>query len=88
MDDVATGSMAMSSVEYDRASNTTALVPAGMRGTGDMASLTKTKFSGLKLGLIKIFFNHTPTPEKTAVNNATAKMTSLLCAPPVLRLFR
>lgn len=80
--------MAMSSVEYDRASNTTALVPAGIQGTGDMATLTENTFSGLGLGLVESFFNHKPSPEKTAVNNAMAKMTSLLCAPPVLRLFR
>jgi Asp-tRNA(Asn)/Glu-tRNA(Gln) amidotransferase A subunit family amidase len=80
VEDVATVITVMSSIGYDSDDNTTASVPAGIKGIDYAASLTTGSLKDLRLGLLEGFFNRTSSNETTPVNNAMAAHISKLRA--------
>jgi len=63
---------------YDPADNVTALVPPEVRGRDYTAALSGGSLRGLRMGVVRGFFNDTPSPETTPVNEAMARILSLL----------
>lgn len=76
--DVATALTVMASTGYDAADNATALVPSSNRDIDYAASLSATKLSGLRIGVLNGFFNRSESAEVTPVNNAMIAMMSRL----------
>jgi Asp-tRNA(Asn)/Glu-tRNA(Gln) amidotransferase A subunit family amidase len=70
----------MVSVGYDPADNVTALIPSSSVGIDYSTSIHGSSLSGMRFGLIEGFFNRTPTPETTPVNDAMARVVNTLTA--------
>ncbi|KAL2263136.1 hypothetical protein VTK26DRAFT_8034 [Humicola hyalothermophila] len=81
--DLAVALAVMAGVGYDSRDNVTALVPPQVQHKDYAASMGTgrgSRLSGLRLGLLDGFFNHTESPETTPVNNVMADMISKLAA--------
>ena len=76
--DLAVALTVMSSVGYDPADNVTALIPPEVMGKDYTVAVRGGSLGGVRLGLIQGFFNHTASNETTPVNEAMAKMITLL----------
>ncbi|KUI52525.1 Glutamyl-tRNA(Gln) amidotransferase subunit A 2 [Cytospora mali] len=71
--DLAVALTVMAGVGYDQRDNATGLVPPGVIGTDYVAALRGSQgLSGLRLGLVKGFFNPTDSEETTPVNKIMA----------------
>jgi Asp-tRNA(Asn)/Glu-tRNA(Gln) amidotransferase A subunit family amidase len=64
----------MASTGYDAAYNQSALVPPTVRNIDYAASLTGGTLKGLRLGVLRGFFNFTDSPEVTPVNKVMEVM--------------
>ena len=73
----------MSTVGYDPADNTTALIPSSILGKDYMKAVEGGTLKGKRLGLISNFFNYTASHETTAVTQSMSQMVSLLKAAGV-----
>ena len=78
--DAAIALMVMAFREYDPEDNTTALVPATVRGIDYVASLTTGALEDLRLGVINGSFNRTGSNETDPVNTAMGLLTARLQA--------
>ncbi|CAK4032447.1 hypothetical protein D0865_09884 [Lecanosticta acicola] len=74
--DLAVALTVMSSIGYDEKDNTTALVPAGIRGTDYTSSLSAYPLTGMRFGLVEGFLNRTPSTENDPVNEVMQHMVS------------
>jgi Asp-tRNA(Asn)/Glu-tRNA(Gln) amidotransferase A subunit family amidase len=83
MKDVAVALTVMATTGYDAADNETALVPPANRNINYAASLTSALLKGLRIGVLKGFFNCTDSLEVTPVNNAMDSVMSRLLAEGV-----
>ncbi|MCJ1252808.1 hypothetical protein MMC24_000614 [Lignoscripta atroalba] len=72
--DAAVALTVMASTGYDPEDNTTALVPADIRGIDYSASLASGTLRGVRLGLLNGFFNRTAANETTPVNDVMDTM--------------
>ncbi|KAH6628608.1 amidase signature domain-containing protein [Chaetomium tenue] len=76
--DLAVALSVMASVGFDPRDNVTALTPRQVPPQDHSASLYRGNLSGLRLGLLNGFFDHTTSIETTPVNNIMASMISKL----------
>jgi Asp-tRNA(Asn)/Glu-tRNA(Gln) amidotransferase A subunit family amidase len=68
----------MSSIGYDPNDNTTSLIPASSKGIDYSAHIYGGSLRGLRIGLLRGFFNRTASNEITPVNNVMDHMVSVL----------
>ncbi|PSN59394.1 amidase signature enzyme [Corynespora cassiicola Philippines] len=78
--DVAVALTAMTTTGYDTADNATALVPNANRNLDYASTLRLGSLKGLRLGLLKGFYNFTDSPEVTPVNNVMDSIAGKLTA--------
>lgn len=79
VEDLAVALTVMSGVGYDAEDNTTALIPAGVKGTDYTAGLKKTEtLEGMRFGLVEGFFNRTPSLENDPINEAMQRTVARL----------
>jgi Asp-tRNA(Asn)/Glu-tRNA(Gln) amidotransferase A subunit family amidase len=81
--DVAVALTVMATIGYDAADNATALVPSAKRNIDYATSISGQSLSGLRLGVLNGFFNHTNSSEVTPVNNAMDALMARLAAEGV-----
>ncbi|KAK3989121.1 amidase signature domain-containing protein [Cladorrhinum sp. PSN332] len=78
LNDLAVALTVMSSVGFDPNDNTTASIPPQVQHKDYSASLYGGSLKGLRFGLLNGFFNHTPSPETTPVNDIMSSIISHL----------
>ncbi|KAL8662337.1 MAG: hypothetical protein Q9202_004795 [Teloschistes flavicans] len=79
--DLAVALEVMATVDYDKNDNATALIPATYRSAGYVAALESAgSLKGVRLGLVKGFFNQTQSNETSPVNDVMSAMVSSLRA--------
>lgn len=81
--DLAKALTVMASVGYDKRDNATAEIPHGVMGTDYGVLMSGVKLRGMRMGLIRGFFNFTASEETTPVNEALKNMVSKLQAAGV-----
>lgn len=81
--DLAVALTVMASVGSDPRDNATALAPPEVRKIDYLASLRGGSLTGLRLGLLDGFFDHTVSHETTPINDVMADMVAMLTAAGV-----
>jgi Asp-tRNA(Asn)/Glu-tRNA(Gln) amidotransferase A subunit family amidase len=81
--DVAVALTIMATAGYDAADNATVRLPSANRNIDYSATLSTTKLSGLRIGVLNGFFNRTNSSEVTPVNTAVDALMSRLKAESV-----
>jgi Asp-tRNA(Asn)/Glu-tRNA(Gln) amidotransferase A subunit family amidase len=83
LSDIATALTVMASVGYDARDNVTASIPSSVAGTDYTSFLATSQMAslrGVRLGVLRGFFNTTATNETTPVNDRMDQVESLLSA--------